>query len=142
MAGLASAGGDDRAPALSAARCPAAPAIRSARAPCISADTVYRIHGTNAPTTIGQHVSSGCIRLTNEDVIDLFDRASIGAKVVVLPDRGYGRRSPLTSRRAPAPRALVPRPHVSVGQPTIAAPRPVAQASDGSRTVMFGSRIY
>ena len=47
--------------------------------------TVYRIHGTNAPHTIGQRVSSGCIRLTNEDVSDLYDRVSVGAKVVVLP---------------------------------------------------------
>ena len=43
-----------------------------------------RIHGTNEPWTIGQNVSSGCIRLTNEDVIDLYDRTSVGAKVVVL----------------------------------------------------------
>ena len=53
-------------------------------------NTMYRIHGTNAPSTIGQHVSSGCIRLTNEDVIDLFNRTSLGAKVVVLPDSGSG----------------------------------------------------
>jgi lipoprotein-anchoring transpeptidase ErfK/SrfK len=49
------------------------------------AGTQYRIHGTNAPSTIGKHVSSGCIRLTNEDVIDLFSRVRIGAKVIVLP---------------------------------------------------------
>jgi lipoprotein-anchoring transpeptidase ErfK/SrfK len=47
--------------------------------------SVYRIHGTNAPETIGQRVSSGCIRLTNEDVTDLYSRVSVGAKVVVLP---------------------------------------------------------
>jgi len=47
--------------------------------------TVYRIHGTNAPTTIGQHVSSGCIRLVNEDVMDLYSRVNVGTKVVVLP---------------------------------------------------------
>jgi lipoprotein-anchoring transpeptidase ErfK/SrfK len=45
----------------------------------------YRIHGTNDPTTIGKFVSSGCIRLTNEDVTDLFSRVSLGTKVVVLP---------------------------------------------------------
>jgi hypothetical protein len=44
----------------------------------------YRIHGTNDPTTIGKFVSSGCIRMTNEDVIDLFGRVDIGTKVVVL----------------------------------------------------------
>ncbi|CCD99111.1 L,D-transpeptidase [Bradyrhizobium sp. STM 3809] len=47
--------------------------------------TVYRIHGTNAPETIGTHVSSGCIRLTNQDVIDLYSRVNVGAKVIVLP---------------------------------------------------------
>jgi lipoprotein-anchoring transpeptidase ErfK/SrfK len=47
--------------------------------------SVYRIHGTNAPSTIGQRVSSGCIRLTNDDVVDLYNRVKVGAKVVVLP---------------------------------------------------------
>jgi lipoprotein-anchoring transpeptidase ErfK/SrfK len=47
--------------------------------------TVYRIHGTNAPETIGTHVSSGCLRLTNEDVADLYSRVNIGTKVIVLP---------------------------------------------------------
>ncbi len=50
--------------------------------------TEYRIHGTNAPQTIGTHVSSGCIRLTNNDVIDLYSRVSVGAKVIVLPMQG------------------------------------------------------
>jgi lipoprotein-anchoring transpeptidase ErfK/SrfK len=45
--------------------------------------TVYRIHGTNQPETIGTAVSSGCFRLANGDVADLFDRTPIGAKVVV-----------------------------------------------------------
>jgi hypothetical protein len=48
----------------------------------------YRIHGTNDPTTIGKFVSSGCIRLTNEDVKDLFSRVDVGTKVVVLPKSG------------------------------------------------------
>ena len=47
--------------------------------------TVYRIHGTNAPATIGGRVSSGCIRLTNDDVIDLYGRVNVGTKVIVLP---------------------------------------------------------
>lgn len=47
-------------------------------------DTAYRIHGTNQPATIGGHVSSGCIRMLNDDVIDLYDRVDVGAKVVVL----------------------------------------------------------
>jgi lipoprotein-anchoring transpeptidase ErfK/SrfK len=47
-------------------------------------NTEYRIHGSNEPDTIGQAVSSGCIRMTNEDVTDLYERAKVGAKVVVL----------------------------------------------------------
>jgi lipoprotein-anchoring transpeptidase ErfK/SrfK len=47
--------------------------------------SVYRIHGTNAPSTIGQQVSSGCIRMVNEDVMDLYSRVHVGTKVVVLP---------------------------------------------------------
>jgi lipoprotein-anchoring transpeptidase ErfK/SrfK len=47
--------------------------------------TVYRIHGTNAPSTIGHNVSSGCIRMLNEDVVDLYSRVKVGTKVVVLP---------------------------------------------------------
>src|ERR1700678_409943 len=48
------------------------------------AGTLYRIHGSNEPDTIGQAVSSGCIRMTNQDVTDLYERARVGAKVVVL----------------------------------------------------------
>jgi lipoprotein-anchoring transpeptidase ErfK/SrfK len=48
-------------------------------------DTLYRIHGTNEPWTIGHNVSAGCIRLTNDDIVDLYDRTPIGTKVVVLP---------------------------------------------------------
>jgi lipoprotein-anchoring transpeptidase ErfK/SrfK len=60
--------------------------------------TVYRIHGTNAPGTIGTHVSSGCIRLTNQDVADLYSRVNVGTKVIVLPmdrraDNSSGKRS-------------------------------------------------
>jgi lipoprotein-anchoring transpeptidase ErfK/SrfK len=50
-------------------------------------DTLYRIHGTNEPWSIGQNVSSGCIRLTNDDAIDLYNRTPVGTKVVVLPAR-------------------------------------------------------
>ena len=46
--------------------------------------TLYRIHGTNAPWTIGTNVSSGCIRLRNEDVVDLFERVNVGTKVIVM----------------------------------------------------------
>ena len=58
----------------------------------------YRIHGTNDPTTIGKFVSSGCIRLTNEDVSDLFSRVDVGTKVIVLPKNG-----PHIEARAAAP---------------------------------------
>ena len=47
--------------------------------------TLYRIHGTNQPSTIGQFVSSGCIRLLNGDIEDLFSRVQVGTRVVVLP---------------------------------------------------------
>jgi lipoprotein-anchoring transpeptidase ErfK/SrfK len=48
-------------------------------------DTLYRIHGTNQPEYIGQAISSGCIRMTNEDVIDLYSRVKTGTTVIVLP---------------------------------------------------------
>src|SRR5262245_30083511 len=51
-------------------------------------DTLYRIHGTNQPEHIGRAISSGCIRMTNEDVIDLYQRVRMGATVIVLPPRG------------------------------------------------------
>jgi lipoprotein-anchoring transpeptidase ErfK/SrfK len=51
-------------------------------------DTLYRIHGTNQPEYIGQAISSGCIRMTNEDVIDLYNRAKLGTIVVVLKPKG------------------------------------------------------
>jgi len=60
-------------------------------------DTIYRIHGTNAPSTIGGRVSSGCIRLVNEDVIDLYTRVNVGTKVIVLPVEHYA-DSPLGVR--------------------------------------------
>jgi lipoprotein-anchoring transpeptidase ErfK/SrfK len=56
--------------------------------------TVYRIHGTNAPQTIGTHVSSGCIRLTNQDVADLYSRVNVGTKVIVLPMERRADNSP------------------------------------------------
>ena len=45
--------------------------------------TLYRIHGSNEPETIGQAVSSGCFRMTNSDVVDLYDRVRVGATVIV-----------------------------------------------------------
>lgn len=61
-------------------------------------DTLFRIHGTNQPEYIGASISSGCIRLTNEDAIDLYDRVKVGTLVVVLePKHGD---SPYNSRLA------------------------------------------
>jgi lipoprotein-anchoring transpeptidase ErfK/SrfK len=59
--------------------------------------TVYRIHGTNAPSTIGQRVSSGCIRLTNDDVSDLYSRVTVGTKVVVINSADHQVAAPMTS---------------------------------------------
>ena len=62
--------------------------------------TVYRIHGTNQPSTIGKFVSSGCIGMLNEDVIDLFNRVKVGTRVVVLP--GSKPAEPVTASAQPA----------------------------------------
>jgi lipoprotein-anchoring transpeptidase ErfK/SrfK len=59
-------------------------------------DTLYRIHGTFEPWTIGTNVSSGCIRMINQDAIDLYGRTPIGTKVVVLS--GRAKRAPVASR--------------------------------------------
>jgi lipoprotein-anchoring transpeptidase ErfK/SrfK len=72
-------------------------------------NTIYRIHGTNAPATIGQRVSSGCIRMlnadVNADVIDLYNRVSVGTRIVVMP---RGKDVPkISARVASAPRLAV-----------------------------------
>jgi lipoprotein-anchoring transpeptidase ErfK/SrfK len=67
----------------------------------------YRIHGTNDPTTIGKFVSSGCIRLTNEDVADLFSRVDVGTKVVVLPKNAARFEARATTVVRPAVRPVV-----------------------------------
>jgi lipoprotein-anchoring transpeptidase ErfK/SrfK len=80
----------------------------------------YRIHGTNDPSTIGKFVSSGCIRLTNEDVADLFSRVEVGTRVVVL------------AKNAPHLEASAA-PNV---RPASAAPRPVATTPAAGRQAM------
>jgi lipoprotein-anchoring transpeptidase ErfK/SrfK len=65
--------------------------------------TEYRIHGTNAPSTIGKRVSSGCIRLTNEDVVDLYNRVQVGAKVIVLPQTSVAQAKSAQQAYAYAP---------------------------------------
>jgi lipoprotein-anchoring transpeptidase ErfK/SrfK len=77
--------------------------------------TVYRIHGTNQPSTIGKFVSSGCIGMLNEDVSDLFERAKVGTRVVVMP--GGPPPNTATASAAPPP-----------GGPAAAAPGPASQA--------------
>lgn len=64
-------------------------------------DTLFRIHGTNQPEYIGSAISSGCIRLTNEDIIDLYGRAKMGTTVVVLAP-GAGGQSPMSNSRVAA----------------------------------------
>ena len=72
--------------------------------------TIYRIHGTNQPSTIGKFVSSGCIGMLNEDVSDLFERAKVGTRVVVLP--GGPPPGTATASAAPTPGGpAVPRRH-------------------------------
>jgi lipoprotein-anchoring transpeptidase ErfK/SrfK len=109
--------------------------------------TLYRIHGTNQPSSIGKKVSSGCIRLLNEDAIDLFNRATIGTKVVVLPDGprrasvdvAIEREPPAFQAYARATREGVSRERMSsVAQPTLDRPRPGETADYGSSA----SRMY
>jgi lipoprotein-anchoring transpeptidase ErfK/SrfK len=87
-------------------------------------NTVYRIHGTNQPSTIGKFVSSGCIGMLNEDVSDLFERVKVGTRVVVLP----GGAPPMSTATAsaqpiPGPNAGPP-PGVPGAGPTVVPPLP------------------
>jgi lipoprotein-anchoring transpeptidase ErfK/SrfK len=94
-------------------------------------ETEYRIHGTNKPDTIGKRVSSGCIRLTNEDVVDLFERVKIGAKVIVLPTTAARRPSegapPDAASRSPDPALLSNRPSATNAQMQSSGPK-IAEA--------------
>ena len=91
--------------------------------------TEYRIHGTNDPSSIGKHMSSGCIRMTNDNAIDLFNRVQIGTKVVVLPMQGAPAReakAPTHQAKLPAwqakAQAAIERSRQSVPQPSSYAP--------------------
>ena len=84
--------------------------------------TVYRIHGTNQPSTIGKFVSSGCIGMLNEDVEDLFDRVKVGTRVVVLPGGGPP-ASTATASVQPAP-GPVQAAGVPGAPPTVVPPLP------------------
>jgi lipoprotein-anchoring transpeptidase ErfK/SrfK len=72
--------------------------------------TEYRIHGTNDPASIGKHVSSGCIRLTNEDVKDLYGRVQIGAKVIVLPQTSVAQKKNPEPQRVSITQSYAPQP--------------------------------
>jgi lipoprotein-anchoring transpeptidase ErfK/SrfK len=90
-------------------------------------ETEYRIHGTNKPDTIGKRVSSGCIRLTNEDVEDLYERVKIGAKVIVLPATATPRPSqgapPDAAVRSPDPASPSNRPAATNAQMPSSGPK-------------------
>lgn len=78
-------------------------------------NTDYRIHGTNDPSSIGKHMSSGCIRLLNADIIDLYNRVGIGTKVIVLADTDSRQiRSTQTDVNLPAQQVANPQlPHTA-----------------------------
>ena len=94
-------------------------------------ETEYRIHGTNKPDTIGKRVSSGCIRLTNEDVEDLYERVKVGAKVIVLPGTAARRPSqgapPDAAFRSPDPASPSNRPSAANAQMLSSGPK-IAEA--------------
>lgn len=94
-------------------------------------ETEYRIHGTNKPDTIGKRVSSGCIRLTNEDVVDLYERVKVGAKVIVLPANAARRPSqgtpPDAAFRSQDPASLSNRPSAANAQMLSSGPK-IAEA--------------
>ena len=87
--------------------------------------SAYRIHGTNDPSTIGKFVSSGCIRLTNEDVADLFSRVDVGTRVVVLP-----KNSPRLEARGLEARGAI------AVRPAAAQARSVVRTSSAGRQAM------
>jgi len=92
----------------------------------------YRIHGTNDPSTIGKFVSSGCIRLTNEDVSDLFSRVDVGTKVVVLPKNSpHFVEQPLEAKGT-----------ITIRPTAATAPRPVVTRSDRQAMNLSTSTLY
>ena len=90
--------------------------------------TVYRIHGTNQPSTIGKFVSSGCIGMLNEDVSDLFDRVKVGTRVVVMPGGPPPGTATASAQPLPGPAAAAPAPAQMSGvpgtRPTVVPPLP------------------
>jgi lipoprotein-anchoring transpeptidase ErfK/SrfK len=102
--------------------------------------TLYRIHGTSEPSTIGKHVSSGCIRMLNEDAIDLFDRTPVGTKVVVLPDDPRRARTSEVRTSEPARQRLT-----RVERPMADPPPAAAAQPHSTMSLNYGStasRLY
>jgi lipoprotein-anchoring transpeptidase ErfK/SrfK len=93
-------------------------------------NTVYRIHGTNQPSTIGKFVSSGCIGMLNEDVSDLFDRVKVGTRVVVMPGGPPPGTATASAQPVPGPAGAPPAPMSGAAngtaglQPTVVPPLP------------------
>jgi lipoprotein-anchoring transpeptidase ErfK/SrfK len=92
--------------------------------------SVYRIHGTNDPSTIGKFVSSGCIRLTNEDVSDLFSRVDVGTRVVVLPKNAQHIEARVLEGRSMQARGTI------TVRPTASPSRPVVTTLPSGRQAM------
>jgi lipoprotein-anchoring transpeptidase ErfK/SrfK len=90
--------------------------------------TVFRIHGTNQPSTIGKFVSSGCIGMLNEDVSDLFDRVKVGTRVVVMPGGPPPGTATASAQPLPGPAGTAPAPAqmsaVPGTRPTVVPPLP------------------
>jgi lipoprotein-anchoring transpeptidase ErfK/SrfK len=98
--------------------------------------STYRIHGTDAPWTIGQNVSKGCIRMFNEDVLDLYPRVPVGTKVIVTWDQfktGEALTADASTARIPAPPgAADPRDPAQAGQQQAAASAPASGSASAS----------
>ena len=88
--------------------------------------TLYRIHGTNQPSTIGTFVSSGCIRLTNDDITDLYGRVQVGTRVVVLPGKQPDSMQTTTTNGRPAESPPRPRPKAATAEKPAVSPAPNA----------------
>lgn len=86
--------------------------------------TVYRIHGTNQPSTIGKFVSSGCIGMLNDDVADLFERVKVGTRVVVMPGGSAPKNMAAAGAAAPAQAPVQAQATVPAAQPTTVQPLP------------------
>jgi lipoprotein-anchoring transpeptidase ErfK/SrfK len=96
-------------------------------------NTVYRIHGTNQPSTIGTFVSSGCIRLTNEDVMDLYSRVRVGTRVMVLSGGASAAMRPPAA--APLTSVLPSGTSAAMRPPTAAHLAPIPEMSPSNEPV-------